>query len=90
MFDNCGRDISYFKAFCHRTLHFALHVLCADEGCCPKQVELNARASGSIADACADLGITRVRLTGGEPLYDATLCKLLREFEPFQRSGNSL
>jgi len=49
----------------------------ASEDLCPKQVELNARDLVRIVYACADLGITRVRLTGGEPLLRRDIVQIV-------------
>jgi len=40
-------------------------------------VELNARDLVRIVDACADLGINRVRLTGGEPLLRRDIVQIV-------------
>lgn len=77
MFDNCGREISYLRLSVTERCTLRCMYCRADEGCCPKQVELNARDLVRIADACVDLGITRVRLTGGEPLLRRDIVQIV-------------
>jgi len=78
MFDNCGREISYLRLSVTERCTLRCMYCRADEGCCPKQVELNARDLVRIADACAGLGITRVRLTGGEPLLRRDIVQIVK------------
>lgn len=78
MFDSFGREISYLRLSVTERCTLRCMYCRADEGCCPKQVELNARDLVRIADACAGLGITRVRLTGGEPLLRRDIVQIVK------------
>ncbi len=77
MFDNFGREISYLRLSVTERCTLRCMYCRADEGCCPKQVELSAGDLVRIVDACADLGITRVRLTGGEPLLRRDIVQIV-------------
>ena len=78
MFDSFGREISYLRLSVTERCTLRCLYCRANEGCCPKQVELNATDLVRIADACADLGITRVRLTGGEPLLRRDIVQIVK------------
>jgi cyclic pyranopterin phosphate synthase len=49
-----------------------------DEGVCPKIQELSADELILLAEAAVELGITRIRLTGGEPLLRRDLLQIVR------------
>lgn len=77
MLDNFGREISYLRLSVTERCSLRCLYCRADEGLCPKQVELNARDLVRIVDACAELGIDRVRLTGGEPLLRRDIVQIV-------------
>ncbi len=77
MFDNFGREISYLRLSVTERCTLRCTYCRASEDLCPKQVELNARDLVRIVYACADLGITRVRLTGGEPLLRRDIVQIV-------------
>ena len=49
----------------------------SDEGHCPKSEELSAAQLVDITKACAELGIVKVRITGGEPLLRRDLIEIV-------------
>ena len=67
MKDSYGRQIDYLRlSLTDRcTLHCAYCRF--DEGICPKTNELSSDELIMLTEACVDLGVKRVRLTGGEP-----------------------
>jgi len=76
--DAFGRQIDYLRlSLTERcTLHY---VYCrVDEGVCPKIQELSADELILLAEAAVELGITRIRLTGGEPLLRKDLLQIVR------------
>ena len=77
MLDNFGREITYLRLSVTERCSWRCLYCRADGGLCPKQVELNARDLVRIVDACADLGINRVRLTGGEPLLRRDIVQIV-------------
>jgi len=77
MLDNFGREITYLRLSVTERCSLRCMYCRADEGLCPKQVELNAKNLVRIVDACADLGINRVRLTGGEPLLRRDIVQIV-------------
>ncbi len=77
MFDNFGREITYLRLSVTERCTLRCMYCRADEGLCPKQVELNARDLVRIVSACSDLGINRVRLTGGEPLLRRDIVQIV-------------
>ena len=77
MLDNFGREITYLRLSVTERCSLRCLYCRADEGLCPKQVELNAGDLARIVNACADLGINRVRLTGGEPLLRRDIVQIV-------------
>ena len=77
MLDNFGREITYLRLSVTERCSLRCLYCRADEGLCPKQVELNTQDLVRIVDACADLGINRVRLTGGEPLLRRDIVQIV-------------
>ena len=77
MLDNFGREITYLRLSVTERCSLRCLYCRADEGLCPKQVELNAGDLVRIVYACADLGINRVRLTGGEPLLRRDIVQIV-------------
>ena len=78
MKDAFGRQIDYLRlSLTERcTLHCAYCRV--DEGVCPKIQELSADELILLAEAAVELGITRIRLTGGEPLLRKDLLQIVR------------
>lgn len=77
MRDGFGREITYLRLSVTERCTLRCTYCRADEGCCPKEAELSARDLVRVANACADLGITRVRLTGGEPLLRRDILQIV-------------
>lgn len=78
MKDAFGRQIDYLRL--SLTERCTLHcTYCrVDEGVCPKIQELSADELILLAEAAVELGITRIRLTGGEPLLRRDLLQIVR------------
>lgn len=78
MKDAFGRQIDYLRL--SLTERCTLHcTYCrVDEGVCPKIQELSADELILLAEAAVELGITRIRLTGGEPLLRKDLLQIVR------------
>jgi len=76
--DAFGRQIDYLRL--SLTERCTLHcTYCrVDEGVCPKIQELSADELILLAEAAVELGITRIRLTGGEPLLRKDLLQIVR------------
>ncbi len=68
MLDKFGRKIEYLRLSVTERCNLRCSYCRADEGCCPKASELRAEEFARIVSAFAQLGIKKVRLTGGEPL----------------------
>lgn len=68
MHDRFGRKIEYLRLSVTERCTLRCAYCRADEGYCPKAAELTADEFTRIVRACAQLGIKKVRLTGGEPL----------------------
>ncbi len=77
MIDSFGREITYLRLSVTERCTLRCTYCRAAEDLCPKQVELNARDLVRIVNACAELGITRVRLTGGEPLLRRDIVQIV-------------
>ncbi len=77
MIDSFGREITYLRLSVTERCTLRCTYCRASEDLCPKQAELQTRDLVRIADACADLGITRVRLTGGEPLLRRDIVQIV-------------
>lgn len=56
----------------------------ADEGCCPKAGELSAEEFTRIVSVFAQLGIKKVRLTGGEPLLRKDILTIVRNISQIE------
>jgi cyclic pyranopterin phosphate synthase len=66
--DNFGRQIDYLRLSLTERCTLRCAYCRVDEGYCPKAKELSAEEFILLAQAAVELGITRIRLTGGEPL----------------------
>lgn len=78
MKDSYGRQIDYLRL----SLTDRCTLRCAycrfDEGICPKTKELSSDELIMLTEACVDLGVKRVRLTGGEPTLRKDIVEIVR------------
>jgi cyclic pyranopterin phosphate synthase len=77
MIDNCGRKIEYLRLSLTERCTLKCEYCRADEGICPKKAELSADEFVRVAKACAQLGINKVRLTGGEPMLRRDIVEIV-------------
>lgn len=68
MIDAKGRDIKYLRLSITERCTLKCAYCRADTGDCPKKKELSGQEFERIVKAMAMLGITKIRITGGEPL----------------------
>ncbi len=68
MTDSFNREITYLRLSVTQRCSEKCIYCSKSEGKCPKEEELSAEEFVKIARACALLGISKIRLTGGEPL----------------------
>ena len=68
MIDQYKRDITYLRLSVTERCQLRCTYCRADEGACPKAEELRAEDFARIVRVMGQLGINKVRLTGGEPL----------------------
>ncbi|MGI6745053.1 MAG: GTP 3',8-cyclase MoaA [Acutalibacteraceae bacterium] len=68
MTDSFNRKITYLRLSVTERCSEKCIYCSKSEGKCPKESELSAESFVKIARACALIGISKVRLTGGEPL----------------------
>ncbi len=78
MIDNLGRNIEYLRLSVTERCTLHCTYCRVDEGICPRAAELSAIEFGRIVQACAVLGINKVRLTGGEPLLRRDINEIIR------------
>jgi cyclic pyranopterin phosphate synthase len=77
LLDQFGRKITYLRLSLTERCTLRCVYCRADEGLCPKEDELSAEELIRIARVCTDLGIKRVRLTGGEPLLRKDILQIV-------------
>ncbi len=77
MRDTFGRKIDYLRLSLTERCTLRCTYCRADEGYCPRSRELSAEELILLAQATVELGITRIRLTGGEPLLRKDLMKIV-------------
>lgn len=77
MIDQFGRNISYLRLSITERCTLRCDYCRAGEGICPRREELKAKDFIRIAQACASLGIRKIRLTGGEPLLRKDLIEII-------------
>lgn len=77
MIDQFGRDISYLRLSITERCTLRCDYCRAGEGVCPRREELSAKDFIRVAQACAALGIRKIRLTGGEPLLRKDLIEII-------------
>lgn len=73
MIDSYGRKIDYLRVSLTKRCNLNC-TYCGAE--CEKDTELTAEETEKIVAAFAKLGITKVRLTGGEPLLRSDICEI--------------
>ena len=78
MIDQFRREISYLRLSITERCTLRCDYCRADEGICPRREELSASEFIRIAQACAVLGIRKIRLTGGEPLLRKDLIEIIQ------------
>ena len=78
MLDHLGRSITYLRLSITERCNLRCSYCRKEEGGCPKVKELSAKEFISIARACAVLGISRVRVTGGEPTLRRDLIQIVQ------------
>lgn len=78
MNDQYNRKISYLRLSVTERCQLRCAYCRAGEDLCPKENELSADKMVEIVQACSELGIDRVRLTGGEPLLRRDLDRIIR------------
>lgn len=78
MIDKLGRNITYLRLSITERCTLKCAYCRADTGECPKQQELSAADILRIVRALASLGITKVRLTGGEPMLRKDLLSIVQ------------
>ncbi len=77
MKDSFGREISYLRISITQRCNLNC-VYCGKDDCAKKAEELSPEAYYKIAKAFAKCGITKVRITGGEPLVRADVPEIVR------------
>ena len=80
MFDSCGRKIDYLRISLTEQCNLRCTYCMPAKGATPQpeQQVLSFAEIVSVVDAAAGLGITKVRLTGGEPLMRPGIVELVR------------
>lgn len=78
MKDSFGRQIDYLRLSLTERCTLRCTYCRVDEGLCPKSAELSAEDLILLAQVCVELGIERIRLTGGEPLLRKDLIQIVR------------
>ena len=77
MKDRYGREINYLRLSVTERCTLRCVYCRSDEGMCPKAEELSAKQLVEITKACTELGIAKVRITGGEPLLRRDLTEII-------------
>ncbi len=80
MIDQLGRSIQYLRLSVTERCTLRCVYCRKDEGICPKAGELSTDDFFRIAKVCVDLGVNRIRLTGGEPLLRKDIVEIVRMF----------
>ncbi len=78
MIDNYARDINYLRVSLTKRCNLNC-TYCGAE--CEKDEELSAEEIEKVVRAFASLGITKVRLTGGEPLLRRDICEIAKRIK---------
>jgi len=77
MIDQYGREITYLRLSVTERCQLRCTYCRADEGVCPKAEELSAEEFERIVRVMTRLGISKVRLTGGEPLLRKDILEIV-------------
>lgn len=77
MRDQFDREINYLRLSITERCALRCIYCRAEEGFCPKAEELSAETLVNITRACAELGVDKVRITGGEPLLRRDLSEII-------------
>jgi len=77
MTDQHGREINYLRLSITERCSLRCTYCRAGEGHCPKKNELSAQELVRIVRVMAQLGITKVRVTGGEPMLRRDLLDII-------------
>ncbi len=78
MNDRYGRTIEYLRLSITERCTLKCAYCRAGEGLCPKRAELSAAEFVRVVRAAALLGVSKVRLTGGEPMLRRDLDEIIR------------
>jgi len=78
LIDQLGREITYLRLSLTERCTLRCDYCRADEDVCPRREELSAADFIRIGQACAALGIQKIRLTGGEPLLRKDLFEIIQ------------
>ncbi|MFZ3069726.1 MAG: GTP 3',8-cyclase MoaA [Anaerolineaceae bacterium] len=78
MIDQYGRDIIYLRLSVTERCTLRCTYCRVEEGLCPKAEELTAEDFSRIVRVFAELGIKKVRITGGEPLLRKDILDIIR------------
>ena len=80
MTDRFGRNISYLRISVTELCNLRCHYCMPEEGVCKKRHEEMLREDEMIqaVEAAASLGITKLRITGGEPLVKKNIVSICR------------
>lgn len=89
MIDSCGRNIDYLRLSVTDLCNYRCRYCMPEEGVCKRTHSeiLSLEELEAIARAAVALGITKIRLTGGEPLVRrgiVELCRRLRRIPELQ------
>lgn len=79
MIDKFGRNVEYLRLSLTERCTLRCIYCRLEEGVCPKREELTINDFVRIAKACVDLGLIKIRLTGGEPLLRKDIIEIVRE-----------
>ncbi|MGV8026621.1 MAG: GTP 3',8-cyclase MoaA [Anaerolineaceae bacterium] len=79
MIDQFGRSIEYLRLSLTERCTLRCVYCRKDEGICPKAAELSCDEFFRIAKVCVELGINRIRLTGGEPLLRKDIIEIVKK-----------
>jgi len=77
MLDQFGRNITYLRLSVTERCQLRCTYCRVEEGFCPKATELSPAEYERIVRACMQLGIQKVRLTGGEPLLRKDILEIV-------------
>lgn len=84
MLDQFGRRIDYLRVSVTERCNLRCTYCRAEEGDCPKERELNTGEFTRIVSVFADLGVRKVRLTGGEPLLRKDIMEIVRNISAIE------